>query len=621
MGRLKKATASEYFASDLAALLLGLGLCLLLLFTAKYGVGMSDEGYYYTVAHRLTLGEHMIADEWNLAQLVHLLNLLPNILFMKLTGSTEGLILFMRYLFIAIDLIYYCYVYIKLRRWKLWGAAAAFLFCAVIQQILLTIAYFTSAPMAVLAVWLLLTADDKKKSVPKLLFTGLVMACGILAEPFLIVIFLLWFVLTLLREAKAAKQSPLLEDYAFLLNRRTFFWVTLGAVAMFIPYMTYLLVSGSFEGVGAAIPYLASGAEYNKGNIIDLGKFVLAADLYSLPALIALPCLLIAAVIFRCKKTENDRLRRALLLGAAAVLAAGYVYAGIRLLNSKEEMLWVSFTQYNNLLLLLFSPIPFLLSKKKQPALFVLWLIGALYSVLIDISSTVILASGGGLLRVACVLQLSILLPELVRETPEQKKKKGKTAPKPRKAFTAAMAVCGAAALAWNMGYLLCATVYKPVEKLFLHDPAPLAYEIEKGPFKGLATNENIYTIYNETLEDLDEVKRMAQGKPVTVLDLAPFTYLYMDLPYGAYSSWYEFDEPERLAAYWGLRPAQQPAVIYIPYYRKNEFTPYTEEYLQQKLEGLQQFAQGSVTPAKQGFILRVERLRTALTAEWHSVN
>ena len=92
MGRLKKATASEYFASDLAALLLGLGLCLLLLFTAKYGVGMSDEGYYYTVAHRLTLGEHMIADEWNLAQLVHLFNLLPNILYMKLTGGTGSLL-------------------------------------------------------------------------------------------------------------------------------------------------------------------------------------------------------------------------------------------------------------------------------------------------------------------------------------------------------------------------------------------------------------------------------------------------------------------------------------------------------------------------------------------------
>ena len=45
------------------------------------------------------------------------------------------------------------FVYAKLRRWKLWSAAAAFLFAAVIQQTLLTIAYFTSAPMAVLAVW------------------------------------------------------------------------------------------------------------------------------------------------------------------------------------------------------------------------------------------------------------------------------------------------------------------------------------------------------------------------------------------------------------------------------------------------------------------------------------
>ena len=623
MRRLKTLQRSEYFISDLTAVLLGIFLCALLLATARYGVGMSDEGYYYTVAHRLTLGEHMIADEWNLAQLVHLFNLLPNILYMKLTGGTEGLILFMRYLFIAVNTVFYGFVYVKLRRWKLWGALAAFLFAAVIQQTLLTIAYFTSAPMAVLAVWLLLAADEKKKSAPKLLFTGLVMACGILIEPFLIVIFLMWFILTIIKECKTAKGSTLFTDYAFVLGKRTFTLVTLGAVAMFIPYMLYLFLSGSFEGVGAAIPYLSSGAEYNKENLLDFEKFVFAAQLYSPVFLIGAVLTVIAAAVLRLKKITDARTCRLVLLAAGVVLAGSYVHAGVRLATAAEMRPWVSFCQYNNLMLLLVSPVLWLLTKQKQPRLFALWLIGMLYSVLVDISSTVILASGGALIRVACVLQLSVLLPELTALPVPVKKKTKKTRQTPVKKpvlYMTALALCGAVALAWNGGYLAAATVYKPVEKMFLHVHGPLTSEIERGPFKGLVTDAEIAAIYGDTLKDLDEVKAIANGRPVTVLELAPFTYLYMDLPYGAYSAWYEFDEPARLAAYWGLRPAQQPAVIYIPYYGKNLFNRYTDEYLAEKLAGLRQFADGPVTEGRAGYIMRVEKLRTGATDAWTDI-
>ena len=131
MRKLKSWPRSEYFRYDVAAVLLGAALLVFLLATAKYGVSAPDEGYYYTVAHRLSLGEKMIADEWNLAQLVHLLNLLPNLLYMKLTGGTEGLILFMRYLFIEINTVFYAYIYVKLRPYKGWGVAAAFLFARV----------------------------------------------------------------------------------------------------------------------------------------------------------------------------------------------------------------------------------------------------------------------------------------------------------------------------------------------------------------------------------------------------------------------------------------------------------------------------------------------------------
>ena len=163
--RRKAWRSSEYFFCDVFAALLGLGLAVLLICTVNRGVGVPDESYYYTVAHRLSLGERMIADEWNLAQLVHLFNLLPNLLYMKLTGGTKGIVLFMRCFFIAVNTAFYAFVYWKLRRFKGWGVAAAFLFCAVIRQTLLALCYFTIAPMAALTVWLLLSDDRKSHRV------------------------------------------------------------------------------------------------------------------------------------------------------------------------------------------------------------------------------------------------------------------------------------------------------------------------------------------------------------------------------------------------------------------------------------------------------------------------
>ncbi len=609
MTKLKKLTQNEYFAFDVLAAVLGAALVVFLLCTAKYGVSAPDEGYYYTVAHRLSLGEKMIADEWNLAQLVHLMNLLPNLLYIKLTDGTEGLILFMRYLFIAIVAIYYVWLYIKLRRYKGWGVAAAFLFCAVIQQTLLTIAYFTAAPMAALAVCLILT-DGKEHGAFTLLFTGVVMAFGILAEPFLILIFLLWFALTLLREMRV-KKGAAFGDAAGLLRGRVFIWTTAGAVAVFVPYMAYLLLSGSFEGIGAALPYLASGEEYNSENLIDFSKFIGAAALQSPVFVLGTAACTAAAAAVRFKKSLGLRAKRIVFLCACAFLAGGYLYGLIHTFSGRDPETWVAFLQYNNFTLMLFSPTLWLLCDKKTPRLFALWLIGVLFSVLVDVSSTVILASGGGLVRTACILQLPVLLRELRDPTVSSKgnEPKKNVLSKGTRAAQSFLAVCAAAALLWNGGYFAMETVQKPWEFLFYSEP--MDCNLTKGPWKGLRTNRSVQRFYYDTLEDLDAIlAKDPERAPVCVLSLFPFDYLYMNVPYGAYSAWYEYDEPQRLAAYWLLRPKQQPAFIYVPHYDMYSYQRLTDAEINEKLEGLEEYVEGERTEGKAGTIIRVTALR-----------
>lgn len=598
--RLKAWKISESFLFDILAIVFGAGLVILFASTAHLGVGVPDESYYCTVAHRVLLGQHMIADEWHLSQFMQLFLILPVFLYTKLAGGTAGLILFMRYLFIAVNGVYYAFVYAKLRRFKGWGLAAALLFCGVIRQTLFALNYFTISLMATLAVWLILADDRKPHGVPTLLLAGFIMACGILSEPFLIFLFALWFVCTLIRELCRTRTDRLLSGFDFVLNRRAFFWMTLGAAGMFFLFMGYLFAGGSFQNIGASLPYIVSGGEYTGRNLVDFDKIGDAIAFFGVPWVIGSAVVLAASVVFRVRNKKDPRVKRILLAAACGCFAAGCVTAGVRTLFGGTDIDWVYYLQYGDLTLLLLVPTLWCLCEKKTPRLLVLWVIGVLFSVLVDISSAVSLAVGGGLLRVACVLQLSFLLPEL------------KAHAKPRKAGARAghgkllrgiTSVCAAAALVWNLGYVCCETFHKPFEFMFTGNAHTV--RLDQGPFRGLRTNETAAAAYNAILTDLDTIRDLDREKaPVAVIGLTPFAYLDLDLPYGAYSAWYEYDEPERLAAYWRMNPENVPAIVYVPQINGTTYLRNEDAVQQSRINGLLQVISGEITEGAAGTII-----------------
>ena len=135
----------------LAAAAAGLLLTLYFVLTAKLSVGLPDETTYLSIPLRIFQGDRMFIDEWNLPQLASLCSLLPFRFFIAVTGGTEGCVLFMRYVFIAVNAAFYCFMYYKLRRYRVAAIASAFLFCGIVPQTNFCLTYFTVAPMAVMA--------------------------------------------------------------------------------------------------------------------------------------------------------------------------------------------------------------------------------------------------------------------------------------------------------------------------------------------------------------------------------------------------------------------------------------------------------------------------------------
>lgn len=92
-----------------------------------YGFGSNDEPFYLTVAHRLSLGDSLIKDEWHLSQLSGFL-LMPFVwLYRTIMHSTEGILLTARFLYVILHASVCVFVYKRLKNFGYISIVAAVL--------------------------------------------------------------------------------------------------------------------------------------------------------------------------------------------------------------------------------------------------------------------------------------------------------------------------------------------------------------------------------------------------------------------------------------------------------------------------------------------------------------
>ena len=112
----------------------------------RYGINRVDESFYLTVAQRFARGERPLVDEWQLSQLSDLFLVPFYRLFVAVTGGTEGIILFMRQVFLIANLVFYWILYGKLRTYRIWGLMATAVVSFYIPWAMFTLNYYTMAP-------------------------------------------------------------------------------------------------------------------------------------------------------------------------------------------------------------------------------------------------------------------------------------------------------------------------------------------------------------------------------------------------------------------------------------------------------------------------------------------
>ena len=558
---------------DLLALFLCAGVFTYLFIANSRGFGFVDEGFYYSLTMRLAQGDKFILDEWHPGQFSALFEYLPYRLFTAVTGGNDGVILFMRYVWLTADLALFLAYYKKIRRFGAVGLFSALLFCAYMFAGICALNYYTICLHAMMTIALLLFLPEDVPPRPVLVFSGVALSCAVLSQPAFVFIYVFYTVLTAARLIGKKKESGLLRNYDFILNGRGWRWMTAGACLCAAACLIFLFSANGISATLKALPDLLGDSEYDMhiyGNYTNPDKIVKTADLLGAPFMIAAcACPALAAL---CRRFFPAKTAKAcVLILTCAVILASCGKAGAALIG--DPRLIVSFLRSANLYLLVFTPVCYILCEKRNRRIFAFWWIALFTCVVMDYFSEITVDYGCSLAYFPAFYFCAELLKELLR-----KDDGGVSAPAAFSARAAAL-LCAILPL-WLVLSVGVSFSYKPVEKAYNKTPdRSVSEKLTDGPYKGVRTTKTYAEIYSSVIADLDKVREKCSG-PVYVAHNLPYYYLELQSAVGVYSTWYvDKDSEDRLLYYWQTHPHKIPEYVFVPLYEYYTFRSLDQYY------------------------------------------
>ncbi len=516
-----------------------------------FGFGGYDEGFYLTIPHRLLKGDAFFADEWNLSQLSGFLLLPFTWLYTTFVGSTDGIILAARIVYVIFHAGATVAIYSRVRKYGAVSVIGCVLYFLYTPYNIMALSYNTmGVELLLLSGVLLATADYSKKL--QLIFSGLALAGAVLCNPYLAVIYVLYLIAVgvhyLLRKRE---MKMVLKNEMF--SGRTLLFFTIGVGALAVVFLVFLLVKTGLGDIFKNLPYMLDDPEHPAiGFGAKVGSYfrvIFGMHPHFCYVVYVYGAMLLAMIIDR-----KRQLHRSIYL----LISAGCtVVALIQLMPN------VTTTTYNTIMLpmLMVSITSYILIKNKPRELFAaVFIPGLVYSFILHYSSNQALyciSMAMTISNFAGFVFLSRLIRE-IRETPDS----FTYMPLVKAVSFSAIAVL----IALQGGLQITAKAYH-----IFWDVAPEACtsQIDNGPAKGLkvspAKRSEYYAIYN----DIMAMKTANGSGKFLAMTKNSWTYLAMnDCEYATFSGWLSGETPNtlnRLQTYQGLNPEKLPQLVFLP--------------------------------------------------------
>ena len=564
-------------------------LAVFLLFCARYANALPDESYYYVLAGRFAAGDRPFLHTWQMSQLGSLFLVIPYKIYTSIAHGTEGIILFMRQLFIAAVLLLYWYFYVKLRKKKGWGVLASALLCADQLFGIIALNYYNNAILLLAVIGMILFASGKKIPAWKPVLAGILLSAAVLNEPGLAFLYAAYTVLILMILIGEKQGKQLLSRWRFVLDKRIWLYLSVGVVLSAAAFLIYLQIVSGIGNVIGNLPQLFSDSEYRitlLGNSRGYEKIPNTAAYFGWFNVAAIPLLFAAVLCLRRKKLLNGRIRTILFFFSLALFVSCSLTALIRLetgykLDLEYHYYLAFYSASSTIPVYALSLILWLLTEKRDRRLLAFWILAAGTSATVDFFSDIVLGYGGRLAYIPAVLCVRELLSELkifsFREqggSADEKGARDKTSARRRlRNGAAALLLCvamlcetGIICAEYNLSFFTPRTAASSEAENKNAGRFVRTRPFLRGPYKGLRNTEAYTHYYDLVLDDLDRMLEETDGPFYTASNLA-FCYLYVDRPVGAHSTCFvDSDFPERVQTYWSIYPERRPVAVYLPY-------------------------------------------------------
>lgn len=530
-------------------------------YRAGHGLGVfNDESFYLTIPYRMIRGNALFADEWHVSQLSALIQYLPLKLYVLIKGSTDGIILYWRYLYIAVQCLISFAVFLSFRRkYGIFAAAASLIYFLCVPFTIMSVSYNQiGIAFSFLTAVMLTGADKAKRPWLHLFITGLLYAVSVLGNPCLALIYFIY--------SAAVLVLRVMKKNMTISGRIKWLPLTCGICAAALPVILYLLIktgigplAANFRGLFMDPEYKFNASDGSRANILtnSAGQHILPDTFFTnLP----FAAFFIAGILcFIAYAADNKRLSHRKLYFISAVIVFNGIALTLLYLGNWTD---ISLTE---LPLALFGLFCFLLTKNKDKNHLLIWLFGLFTAACYYISSDTAFCAFNTAMVIAAAaaaLMAGQLFGELKNEINANNNptRAGRHILPLLLSLTVIIQTAIPAYYAAVPGRLVNMMPYDSPESGFTQ-------ELHSGPFKRIKTTVDMAEYYNETIKDLNYIKESYSG-PLLIFGMLPYGYLYSDLDIGTFSSWVVIKDIDaglaRYKTYYALHPDKIPDVVYV---------------------------------------------------------
>lgn len=536
-----------------------------------FKVPIMDETFYPTIALRLINGDSLINDEWHLTQFSTIFQYMPVLFWVKITGSTQGIILFLRVVFFAMHTVGAFGLYLFFRKKGIIAVIVAVVFYWPFY--ITTINHYSIYLYCLLMLTFMIYSIYIKERKCLYVVCGVCFGCCCVCNPMACFFYFIYIALSCYiklklyrKDKKQASEDTAkrevnygkIYDLFFSKNAIVLFSSGLLIVAG-ISILFYFLTGGTFSSFSVNIKMMLSVSEYSYGFLERIKNIANSYNELCFGCWYVIPLLFF--VLFVDKK-RNNFFRKIIYVFSAFCI---FIFLIIRICCVdvgifKEATILATFLPF-----VFFSHICYLVTENRDRPLFLcMWVPGLVGSLLYLFSSRALFMPFGYML-LACVVPGICFVFDFLKEIRYNTNlpiKKTIRIDVIEKCIVALICFCFVCQIALQ-GHISFSVNFKEYKKsYFIYSDSVF---VSEGPLTGLFVEPEIFEDYQKTLDDLDYIKAHSlQDESVLIYSKDSWLYLYVDRPFATYSTWQEIVSEDALFEYYNMNPDKLPQYIYV---------------------------------------------------------